>query len=181
MQVISQLHSIYIFRDYQAKLEELVKECKKVKGVFNHIESICNALKQDVRQCDIDMAPISVMSIPSTIDLDRLEPSFMYSQLLKENILNIEYDKQAKPIFADFCRDNYAGNTAQLNKINMFEHEYEQHSAIWWYTKEPFVYSTLNKALRTQDTTVIMMMAFFIKDLHQNIEELYQKSKRCRR
>ena len=176
MQVISQLHSIYIFRDYQAKPEELVKECKKVKGIFNHIESICNALKQDVRQCDINMAPISVMSIPSAIDLDRLEPSFMYSQLLKENLLSLEHHEEAKTIFAEFCRDNYADNTAQLDKINLFEHEYRQHSAIWWYTKEPFIYSILNKALRTQDTSVIMKMAFFIKDLYQNIEELYKKS-----
>jgi tetratricopeptide (TPR) repeat protein len=101
----------------------------------------------------------------------------MYSQLLKETILNIEFDKEAKAKFVNFCRVNYADNKTRLQKIDMFEREYEPHAAIWWYTKEPFIYSTLNKALRTQDITIIIMMAFFLKDLHREIEKLHQKSK----
>jgi tetratricopeptide (TPR) repeat protein len=176
IQDISQLHSIYIFCEHQARHEEWVKEYRKVKGVFNQIKSICDTLKRDVRQSESDMAPISIMSIPSTINLDELDPSFMYSQLLKETILNIEFDKEAKAKFANFCRVNYADNKTQLQKIDTFEREYAQHSAIWWYTKEPFIYSTLNKALRTQDITIIIIMAFFLKDLHREIEKLHQKS-----
>jgi tetratricopeptide (TPR) repeat protein len=175
IQDISQLQSIYIFCEQQTKHEEWIKEYKKVKGVFNQVDPICNALKDDVRQSEIDMVPISIISIPSTINLDELDPSFMYSQLLKETILDIEFDEEAKTKFANYCYANYPGNSAQLNKISMFQHEYEQHSAIWWYTKEPFVYSTLNKALRTQDTATIILMGFFLKDLHRDIKNLHQE------
>jgi hypothetical protein len=77
----------------------------------------------------------------------------MYSQILKEIILDIEHDKIAKKEFVDFCCIHYADdNNIQSNKIRDFERLYESHSPIWWYTKEPFIYSILNKALRTQES-----------------------------
>ncbi|UJR16573.1 hypothetical protein I4U23_003474 [Adineta vaga] len=57
--------------------------------------------------------------------------------------------------------------------LNEFERDYEKHSPIWWYTRECFVYEMLNKALRTNDIDILIKMAFFIRDLHREIERLY--------
>ena len=42
---------------------------------------------------------------------------------------------------------------------------------MWWYTAEGFVYSNLNRALRTQDTELIMKMGFFIQDIYREVEQ----------
>jgi tetratricopeptide (TPR) repeat protein len=100
----------------------------------------------------------------------------MYSQLLKEVLLKLEYSDQAQKELVDFCRQQYANNNRELAIINEFEETYEQSLSIWWYTRECFVYSMLNKALRTQDIEVIMRMGYFIHDLHRQIEELHSQS-----
>ncbi|CAF3832818.1 unnamed protein product [Rotaria sp. Silwood1] len=105
----------------------------------------------------------------------------MYSQLLKEILLEDEYDEQQKKTLVNFCQDHYAGNNSELKIIDEFEQKYPEPSDIWWYTRECFLYRMVNKALRTQDIEVIMKMGFFIRGLHQHIEQfhsqqIYQRS-----
>lgn len=95
----------------------------------------------------------------------------MYSQLLKETILEIEYDNDAKEVFADFCRLHYSEKT----RIDKFERDYEQHTPVWWYTKESFIYSSVNQALRSADPQIAIQIGFFVKDLHQQIERLHNE------
>jgi tetratricopeptide (TPR) repeat protein len=170
---IPQLHSIYTYCTHQEKHKKSAKECTKLKGRFTGMEQICDILKRDVRRFELDLIPISIISMDSSTNLDELDQSFMYPQLLKEIILEIEYDEKAKHEFTDFiCRD-YAENAVQSNIIRRFSYDYELHTSIWWYSKESFIYSTLNKALRTQDIEVIIKMGFFMKDLHQQIEQIH--------
>lgn len=159
---IAQLHSIYVVSS-----QSIGHGYKKVKGIFNKIESICDVLQRNLRQYEIDLISIGVSN------LDELDQSFMYSQILKEILLDIKYDLTAKKEFVDFCSTYYADNHTQTNRILDFERFYGDHSPIWWYTKETFIYSILNKALRTQEIDVIIKMGFFIQDLHRQIEQLY--------
>ncbi|CAF1556652.1 unnamed protein product [Adineta steineri] len=52
---------------------------------------------------------------------------------------------------------------------------YQSKQAIWWYTKEIFLYPMLNRALRLTEIDIILKIAFFIKDLHQELEQLHSK------
>jgi hypothetical protein len=110
--------------------------------------------------------------------LNRLDSSFMYSQLIKEMLVDakLEYDEDYMDIFVDACRTENQDNDAQLANITRFRDTYKEHSAVWWYTKESFLYSTVNKALRTQDVTTLFMMGFFIRDLHLQLVELQQST-----
>ncbi|CAF4326054.1 unnamed protein product, partial [Rotaria sordida] len=101
----------------------------------------------------------------------------MYTQLLKENLLDIEYDYKAKTKLVEYCRITYADDDYQLSLIDDFELEYNKTLAIEWYTKESFLYSMMNRALRCQDIETIMKMGFFISDLHKQIEKLYNEQK----
>jgi hypothetical protein len=170
---IPQLHSIYVHCNHQAAHEQWTNESKKVKGVFTQIESIYDALKQNVYRSDIDLTPIGIISTTASINLDELDPSFMYSQLLKEIIVDIEHDENAKKRFIDFYRQHYVDNDSMLKTLDEFEQTYERWTPIWWYTKESFIYSTLNKALRTHDIETIIKMGFFIQNLHQQIQQLH--------
>ncbi|CAF1216028.1 unnamed protein product [Rotaria sp. Silwood1] len=84
-----QLHSIYVFCQKQEKYEEWAKNWSKVKGIFTEITSVCDAVRQSARQCDQDDIGITGVS-----SLNQIEPSFMYTQLLKEIILEIDFDEQ---------------------------------------------------------------------------------------
>jgi tetratricopeptide (TPR) repeat protein len=174
---IPQLHFIYVFDCQQTHNEQCAQECSKIKGVFNHIDFICEALKYDISRLLVDLTPFSIVSTTSSTSPDELDQSFMYTQLIKEIIIEIEYDDDAKQQFVDFYLNNYAQNDNESTKLNQFQLHYKDHSLIWWYTKESFIYSLLNKALRIQDTEIIIKMAFFLHDLHQKIEQKYSEER----
>ncbi|CAF4349343.1 unnamed protein product, partial [Rotaria sordida] len=100
-----------------------VKTIPKVKGVYTKIEPICEALQIDQRNCDQNMISIS---------FNRIDPLFMYTQLLKEALLEIE-DDDAKSIkeLVEYCRLHSDASGVTLDKI---EREYRNHTPIWWYT-----------------------------------------------
>ncbi|CAF0907271.1 unnamed protein product [Adineta ricciae] len=155
---LSYINSIYILGRSDAKSGE---------KIFSDISELCRQLKEDVRDCQNDLTPIHLLN---NIQRDnKLEPSFMYSRLLKETLINIEYDENAKKDFVEYCRMQFN----QLPVLDDFERDYEKHSPIWWYTRDCFVYEMLNKALRTGDIDILIKMAFFIRDLHQQIQSLY--------
>ena len=171
---MSQLDSIYIFCENPSNSETPATLWTKVKGVFTQIETICSVLKRDIQQCDRDSVSISVTSK----DLNRLEPSFMYTQLLKEILLNMEYDDHTTKEFIEFCRQQFRDNTNELKIIKEFEDDYHVHTPIWWYTRECFTYQMLNRALRVQDIEIIIKMGFFLRDVHWHLEKLHSKINR---
>jgi hypothetical protein len=174
---IPQLHSVYIFNNDQGKHEQFSKEFNVVRGTYSQIEHICSAVKQDAYRLVVDLTPISVISPNSSLNIHELDQSFMYTQLLKEIIIDIEYDaEKAREEFTQFCLNHSAVDGLQPNTINQFQQCYEDHSPIWWYTKEWFVYSSLNRALRTQDIELITKMAFFVQDLHRQIEKQHSEA-----
>ncbi|CAF1045945.1 unnamed protein product [Adineta steineri] len=159
--------------------EQSNQKWSKVNGVYTDIQQICDSLKQYINQCNQDLIPMSFVSMnhdASTYqDLDQLEPTFMYSTLLKEILLELNYSDQAVKELTDDCREKYKDNDSQLEIIDQFEQEYHQHTPIWWYTFEGFTYQMLNRALRTLDVNVIVKMGFFVRDIHEHIEELHSK------
>ncbi|CAF4291026.1 unnamed protein product, partial [Adineta steineri] len=73
------------------------------------------------------------------------------------------------------CREAFAGNSVELQIIDKFEHDYDPKNAIWWYTRECFTYKMLNQALRIMDADIIINMGFFLRDVHQQIQQLYEQ------
>ncbi|CAF1460726.1 unnamed protein product, partial [Didymodactylos carnosus] len=82
----------------------------------------------------------------------------------------------AKQELLDECHLQYAHNAIKLYKIDEFEQNYASDEAVYWYTRDMCLYRMMNKALRTQDLRILYKMKFFIKDLHQNLQKLYDES-----
>ena len=148
-----------------------------MKGVYKEIQDLCGILSKHVRQMNTALMPFTVISSDSTMDMgiNQLDQSFMYSQLIKEILLEMEYTDQMKNCFIESCLVEYVENESALNIISEFERTYNPLSAIRWYTRECFLYSMLNRALRTQNLDVIFNMGFFIQDLHRQITQLYSE------
>ncbi|CAF0841626.1 unnamed protein product [Adineta steineri] len=173
-----QLDAIYIFCGNKSRYEGWAQSWKKIKGVHTNIKDICHALQVVVKQCDQDIIAVSFLAVnemASADNLNQLEPTFMYTQLFKEILLDIEYDRKAIKDLAVCCRDVFTGNSIELQVINEFERDYDPQKAIWWYTRECFTYKMLNQALRLMDADIIVNMGFFLRDVHQQIQQLYEQ------
>ena len=175
---IPQLDVIYILTSNISQHEQLVEKWIKIKGVHTDTQPLCEALKLEVKQCNQDLADISFVTPGEEclkLNLNQLEPTFMYTQIFKETILEMEYNDQSVKNLANYCRKFYENNTRELNIIHDFEHNYRSKSPIWWYTRQCFTYQMLNQALRTLEGGTIINMGFFIRDLHKQIQELYRE------
>ncbi|CAF1173538.1 unnamed protein product [Adineta ricciae] len=170
---ISNIDSIFIFCDHQNRHEQWAKHWCKVKSVSIDIIHICEQLKKLIRRYELNAIPMSF--VQSGKRLDRLEPSFMYTKIIKEILLTIQFkDKHIKQ-FVKYCCDNFVDTEVDRKKVKELEGEYHQHTPIWWYTAQRFLYGMLNRALRVMDGEVITLMGFFISDLHRHIEELHKQ------
>ena len=56
-----------------------------------------------------------------------------------------------------------------------FKTSYVSSNAIWWYTRESFVYKTLNSALRKQTIHMMFLYRSFIFDLCEQLAEYQAK------
>jgi tetratricopeptide (TPR) repeat protein len=163
---LPQLHSIYIFCSHSDKNEEWTKQWRKVIGIFHDITSIFHELKQITREHIHDFIPSSMTSISSNTDLNACTSSFMYSQIFKEILLQMQCNEKIKQDVIDCVHTKLTDNDATLRAVDQFNQDYNSSSPIWWYTKESFLYSLLNKALRAKDNDAIVKMRYFTRDLH---------------
>jgi tetratricopeptide (TPR) repeat protein len=175
---IPQLDAVYIFCNNKSNHEKWSKTWVKVKGVHTDITPILESLQQSVKQFNQDSIAVSFLPLSDGTtkqNLDQLEPSFMYTQIFKEILLEMEDNQQSLNDFILFWRHHYVSNTIQLNVIAEFERDYWSESSIWWYTREYFLYQMLNRALRTLEADTIIKMGFFIRHLHRQIEQLHKQ------
>ncbi|CAF1564657.1 unnamed protein product, partial [Adineta steineri] len=172
---IPQLDGVYIFNDIETLHDEWTKEWQKIKSVRTNIGDLCQALRIGIKQFNQDsiaMSFITEKEMASTNNLNQLEPTFMYTQLFKEILLDMEHNKQSIKDFIAYCRDH---DCVSPKYIDRFEKEYSSQLAIWWYTFPSNIYSMLNYALRSMEGDTIINMGFFIHDLHQQIQQLHQQ------
>jgi tetratricopeptide (TPR) repeat protein len=175
---MSQVDSIFIFCGNKKRHEQWTKEWSKIKGVFTEISPICEALKQAAQQCEQNAISISFMGTSADLsnkNLNQLDPTFMYTQILKEILLTIKFEQKHIQEFIDHCRAVFVENEHELKNVDKLQQKYRDKTPIWWYTYECFLYPMLNRALRLTDVDIIIKMGFFIGDLHRHIEQLHSE------
>ncbi|CAF4301144.1 unnamed protein product, partial [Adineta steineri] len=170
---ISQIDSIFIFCHNKEWHQQWAKKWPKIKGVFTDITSICEALKPAVHQCEQNA--ISISFVASGKKLDQLDPTFMYTQILKEILLSINFEDKHMEEFITYCREVYDDDENELKNVNQLQTTYKNNIPIWWYTWNAFLYRMLNQALRSMDVDIIIQMGFFIHDLHRDIQRLHSE------
>jgi hypothetical protein len=163
---MSQVDSIFIFCGNKKHHEQWAKGWSKIRGVFTDISPICEAVKQAANQCEQNAIPISYIATSgdmSNKNLNQLDCSFMYTQILKEILLTIQFKQNHIKDFIQYCREALFDNEKELKNVQKFERKYEQKSPVWWYTCQIFLYPMLNRALRVMNADVIIKMGFFYR------------------
>ncbi|CAF4189679.1 unnamed protein product, partial [Rotaria sordida] len=93
--------------------------------------------------------------------------------MISEALLEIEDDdRKSLKDLAEYCREQ---DDILEDQIKQVENEYRNHTPIWWYTAETFIYPMLNRGLRFMDINIILKMGFFIRHLHQHITDLHRE------
>ena len=178
VQDIPQVNSIYLLGYNHTEHEEWEKQRSKVQGVYIDISHICEALEKAVKHIDHNSVPISFIKPTDgdgPQDLDTLDQSFMYSQVLKNTLLSINFGQIHFDEFITYCREQLVENIIELKNVDKFQKEYHHYPSIWWYTSSYFFYSMLNRALRTMEIDIIIKMGFFIRHLHNHITALHSE------
>jgi tetratricopeptide (TPR) repeat protein len=176
VQNISQVNCVYIFSNNNVQYEKWAKEWPKVAGVYTDITPIYKTLKQAIKDCEhnsVFMNFVKKTDGTANQNLDTLDSSFMYTQILKEILLTIDFEQIHFNEFITYCRGQFFDSTTEIQNIDMIEKDYHRHQPIWWYTYPCFLYSMLNRALRTMEADLIVNMGFFVRDLHKDIVQLY--------
>ncbi|CAF1429860.1 unnamed protein product [Adineta steineri] len=108
-------------------------------------------------------------------DLNRDAASFLWFQMLLDVLKGIPQENKEKRIMLDMCRRIYHDNSKEMKLIREFDKDYKSTTAVWWYTRECFLYRLVNKALRQEDIRFLQVYRFFIVDLCNQLEQEHRK------
>jgi tetratricopeptide (TPR) repeat protein len=169
----NQIYSIYIFCGNKNNHIEWTKPYKKIQGIHTQIKDLSEALRYDNNEYDKSLTSISVLPPTPIVELNQSNKEFVYLQVMKSIILEVQYDKKFRRELISYARQFYLNNEQQLSIIDTFEQNYHLHSPIWWYTRKCFIYRMLKKAFYEGDFEIIYKLAFFIRDLHREIKKCY--------
>ncbi|CAF1127736.1 unnamed protein product, partial [Rotaria sordida] len=174
---LQQISSIYIF-DTNNKIEtEWTKKYPKVKGVINELSVLLKLIQMDhTRRGAKKIEEQLVLNVFNTSSSDEqsttgLNGQFIHSQLLINCLLRMKAASTDKDEMISLSKKQYKDNKNELSIVHEFEENYSADRAIWWYTRESFLYRQLNKALRVQNIDLLFIFRFFIRDIQEQLEK----------
>jgi tetratricopeptide (TPR) repeat protein len=139
------------------------------------VDDLINEIKIDQKnRAKID-EPLS-MNI-STVGHSSHEPTngfnsrFVHSLLFIDALIRMKSIDNDKQQLITLCNNEYENNATQLSLVREFEKEYSADKALWWYTRDSFLYRMLNKALRIQNIDLLILFHSLIVDIYHQLKE----------
>ena len=86
--------------------------------------------------------------------------------------MRLEGNKSDGKELIALCKTHYEHDHLELNRIHEFRQNYVPAKALWWYTRNSFVYKVLNMALRRQDIHILFLFRSFICDVRDCLKTL---------
>lgn len=150
VQNIRQIDGIFIF---SSKADRYSWPKDRITGIFAKEEDMISALNIQIRIVQEQLQVFSFYRRHQRYvrNLAEASTSFLWFHIFKEMLLRLPHDDAAKKDMLDASRHYYRNNIQELKRIDEFERNYQSENAIQWYTKNSFLYSLLNKPLRTED------------------------------
>ena len=148
-----------------------------MQGVFIQLDELIDRIRldQDRRKNNKvdEQLSISIFN-PNAFENQWINESnehFIYSQVLINCILQMPITSTEKNEFMTLCRTEYRDNKNEMRIISEFERSYSSDRALWWYTRESFLYKMLVKAFRIQNIDLLFLLRFVIYDIQHQLEE----------
>ena len=171
---------------YLSEPHGFTENTSQVRGVFPTISQLLPQLTKDVwmaQQVNSHLIVTSmgdpIQSHRSIADLQTSKADFQWKQALIDIVLDIP-SPPAENIHKDLIdewRLVYRNNALQTRFIDEFEATYDPSNAIYWYTRDTFLYKMVNMALRTENVAIVWRLRFYIQDLYQQLKRVHAEQK----
>ncbi|CAF1182466.1 unnamed protein product [Adineta steineri] len=171
---LRQVYSIYVYCLQKERNERWAKQYSKIKGVIIKLDELVTQIQSNQNkrsQIKIDEPLLITFFFTNNNNNSELNDHFIYSQLLIDYLLHNKLISTDEKELILLSKDEYKGNENELNIVREFENDYSSDRALWWYTRESFVYRLLNKAFRIQNIDLLLIFRFFIRDIQRLIEQ----------
>jgi tetratricopeptide (TPR) repeat protein len=171
---IRQLSSIYVYCRDKKRNEQWAKDYPKLKAVTVQLADLISRIKIDQKSLAKIEDPL-LINVSTVFDnaeqtTTGMNGQFVHSLLLIDVLLRMKPIKTDKQELIMICKNEYRGNTTNLDVLHDFQEKYSSQNSLWWYTRESFLYKMLNKALRTQNIDILFLFRFFIRDIRRELE-----------
>lgn len=184
---LTQIDSIYIFCMKSSRYEHYLHDHEKyykLVGIYTEYEPLLKSIQENIRYFNKQSEATSLFEQDERAmkNLNNESHEFDAFRAFKYVLLKTDFNReQAKREMLEICRNYYRGNFKEIANINEFEQTYESTKAIYWYTRQTFVYRLVNKALRTEDYEALLTLRFFMTDLCENLRIKYDELKQRQR
>ncbi|CAF1445584.1 unnamed protein product [Didymodactylos carnosus] len=175
-----QVDSIFIFShsDLDRPDESVRLRYVKVIDIYTEIHLLREAIRKDINRIEKSLAEFSFyQKEKSFTDLTAESGSFLFFQLCKSALFSMEKTDESKQEMLSECRLYYHGIKEELDNIEEFNTKYKAEKAIYWYTKECFLYKLVNRAFRKENIPLLYTLRFYITDLSNALEMKFKKWK----
>lgn len=106
-----------------------------------------------------------------------LDGQFVHGQVLMDILLETPYDEKDKQELIQLCKEQYEDNAHELAILEEFQTHYHPKKALWWYTRDSFLYRLLNQALRSQNIHLIFLFRSICHDISENLKKYQCQSR----
>ena len=103
--------------------------------------------------------------------LCKLGGAFVFSNILISQLLQIKPNETDEDELIILCQEKYHNDHHEQMIIQQFQRQYSCSQALWWYTRNTFLYRMLNKALRTQDIDQLFLFRHVIQDIREQLKK----------
>ena len=139
------------------------------------LDDLINQIKADQKSRVKIEEPLSINIFTVSDNPDQsttgLNGHFVHSLLLIDVLIRMKSIETDKQQLITLCKNEYKNNDTQLALVREFEHEYSSEKALWWYTRDSFLYKMLNKALRVQNIDLLFLFRFVIGDMYRQLKQ----------
>ncbi|CAF1563121.1 unnamed protein product [Adineta ricciae] len=112
----------------------------------------------------------------TTRDLTEEKVAFVWFQVLSEILITMPQLPTAKEELLEAWSQACGTSRNETNLIDQFRRDYTPEQAFYWYTRNTFLYKSLNQALRSENIDNIYKFRLFIADLHEQLTSEFQSS-----
>jgi tetratricopeptide (TPR) repeat protein len=188
---LDQIQFIYIFCEYflryficnsLVKIEkhkQWIKNYSKIVNVYDDKSKLFSKLQENAQLLSISTIPITIFNLSSDEKsirkFNKENATFMWFYIIIEVLLRMPDKSTSKTEMINECRLCYENDLIEQEKIRDFEENYSFNEAISWYTRDSFLFRTLNKALRTENIDIIYKFRFFLIDLLNQLKSLHSE------
>lgn len=172
--LLREISTIFIFCKEYDKYKYLLARCRKISAICTDEHSL-----KDVIENELHSFPNFIMTdhhLQPLINIGKNSNKFNSYKKFIDCLKNFENITNSRKDMVDHCKRHYQNNKSEMDKINEFLFSYESKEAIKWYTRDSFLYRSVNKALRSADMKEMVIFRPYIRDLCEQLEQLHQQN-----